>query len=501
MTNDDCGATGPRGAAEESGGSDLTATDADLERQQAKIVAAINALDADVVSLEEIENTVVVTGGDRDTALRTLVTALNAAAGADRWAFAPSPAPADLPAVVDQDVIRTAFIYNPSTVELVGDSEVLTDAPAFDNAREPLAQAFRPVGGSTVFAVVVNHFKSKSSGTEDGTGQGSANPERVAQAEALVPFASSFAESRGTDSIFLVGDFNSYSMEDPLQVLYRAGFDQVASDEPDEWSYSFSGLSGSLDHVLGNAGAAALVTGADIWGINAVEPVALEYSRHNYNATNFYRPDVYRASDHDPILVGLDLPGTQDAPVTLTAAADPARVRALTGRSEVTVTATAAEGTPAGLVEIFDGDRVIGSGDLVDGSATIRVGPFDSTGVHNLTVRYTGAEGFADTATSVSLRVTKAVPRLTVTTRPASPFPVTRRPLVVARLRSPGSVTGRVVVTSAGVTRRGRVEDGLARVRLPRYRSPGRYRILVRYAGDGLHTKVRSAVRVRVTRR
>ena len=32
----------------------------------------------------------------------------------------------------------------------------------------------------------MNHFKSKGSGPDDGTGQGSSNPNRVAEAEALV---------------------------------------------------------------------------------------------------------------------------------------------------------------------------------------------------------------------------------------------------------------------------------------------------------------------------
>ena len=52
----------------------------DLQRQQDKIVAAINALDADVVGLMEIENSEVV-DGVADEALGTLVTALNAAWG------------------------------------------------------------------------------------------------------------------------------------------------------------------------------------------------------------------------------------------------------------------------------------------------------------------------------------------------------------------------------------------------------------------------------------
>ena len=32
--------------------------------------------------------------------------------------------------------------------------------------------------------------------------------------------------------------------------------------------------------------------------------MACEYSRYNYNVTNFYAPDPFRASDHDPEIVG-----------------------------------------------------------------------------------------------------------------------------------------------------------------------------------------------------
>ena len=55
---------------------------------------------------------------------------------------------------------------------------MLFDDPAFDNAREPLAAVFKPVGARRrdEFAVIVNHFKSKGSGPNDGTGQGNSNP-------------------------------------------------------------------------------------------------------------------------------------------------------------------------------------------------------------------------------------------------------------------------------------------------------------------------------------
>ncbi|NJC21182.1 5'-nucleotidase [Arthrobacter pigmenti] len=279
-----------------------------LERQEAKIVAAINGLDADVVSLEEIENSAKF-GKDRDEALATLTAALNEATPGV-WDYVRSPA--DLPALENEDFIRTAFIYKRAAVETVGESVILDDNEAFSNARKPLAQTFNVVDGdeSTRFLVIANHFKSKGSGTgenaDQGDGQGASNADRIEQATALVAFADRLKTEEGTDKVFLAGDFNSYSAEDPMQVLYNAGYVNQGA-KTDGYSYVFSGQVGSLDHILASPAADATVSGVDVWNINAVESVALEYSRYNYNATNFYEPNQFRASDHDPVIVGLNL--------------------------------------------------------------------------------------------------------------------------------------------------------------------------------------------------
>lgn len=283
---------------------------ANLQRQETKIVAAINALDADVVSLEEIENSKAF-GKNRDAALSTLTDRLNAAAGAGTWAFVPSPA--TLPA--SEDVIRTAFIYRPAAVEPVGAS-VVHDVAAFDNAREPLAQTFRVAGGeaSTDFVVIANHFKSKGSGSgadaDQGDGQGASNASRVKQATALVTFADQVSSAAGTDKVLLAGDFNAYAQEDPIKVLTDAGYVDLGPTTGKE-TYLFDGLVGSLDHVLASPGAANAVTDTDIWNINSVEPIANEYSRFNYNVSNLYDTTAFRSSDHDPIVVGLELGGEE----------------------------------------------------------------------------------------------------------------------------------------------------------------------------------------------
>ncbi|GHD45551.1 ExeM/NucH family extracellular endonuclease [Mycetocola manganoxydans] len=300
VNNSDAAGCGVRGAADA----------ANLARQQAKIVNAINALDADVVSLEEIENSARV-DKDRDFALGVLVDALNADAGNDVWSFVPSPE--DVPE--NEDVIRTAYIYKADAVETVGTGRILLDSPAFSNAREPNAQAFKPAQGadSEAFIVIANHFKSKSDSGATGdnvdSGEGAYTGDRVRQAEALVAFADELTAEWGTERVFLTGDFNSYAQESPIQVLEDAGYISQG-DKSGKYTYQFGKAIGSLDYIFASGEADTTVTGADVWNINSVESIALEYSRYNYNATNFYDESPYRSSDHDPVLVGIDADST-----------------------------------------------------------------------------------------------------------------------------------------------------------------------------------------------
>ncbi len=50
------------------------------------------------------------------------------------------------------------------------------------------------------------------------------------------------------------------------------------------------------------------VTGVTEWHINADEPAVLDYNLEAPRDPALFDPDTpYRASDHDPIIVGLDL--------------------------------------------------------------------------------------------------------------------------------------------------------------------------------------------------
>ncbi|MET4096453.1 ExeM/NucH family extracellular endonuclease [Arthrobacter sp. UYCu712] len=300
------------------GGCDVrgAANAENLKRQQDKIAAAITKSGADVVSLMEVENSAQF-GKNRDDALSKLVDVLNIATPGI-WDYVRTPANA--PPLADEDMIRTAFIYKKAAAEPVGESIIHNDTVAFTSARKPMAQVFKPAGAADdkKFIAIANHFKSKgSAATPEDTdkGQGASNLARTAQAKSLLAFSDELQKSKGTDRVFLIGDFNSYAKEDPINVLTGAGYvnqDEKAknADGSAKHSYLFGGMVGSLDHILASPAANAVVTGADIWNINSVESVALEYSRYNNNVTDYYAPDPFRASDHDPVVVGLNLPVT-----------------------------------------------------------------------------------------------------------------------------------------------------------------------------------------------
>lgn len=279
-------------------------------RQRGKIIAALKAIDADVVGLVEIENDPADTG---TSALQDLVNALNAELGAGTYATVPDPADG-----TGTDEIRVALIYKPGRLTLAG--AALSD-PAPVNTRAPLAQAFATREGER-FSVIVNHFKSKhcagatGADRDQGDGQACYAARRSAQARQLKVFADRVAAASGSKRILLIGDLNAYGQEDPVRLLTAGGFvDLLARRQPPSYSYLFDGEAGYLDHALASTALAPRVRGVAHWHINADEPPYLDYRREPGqpactgcpSGTEVVTPTPYRASDHDPVLLGLDL--------------------------------------------------------------------------------------------------------------------------------------------------------------------------------------------------
>ncbi len=290
-------------------------TQEEFQRQHHKIVQAVMGLDADIIGLMELEND----GHGPDSAIAELVAGLNEASGEERYALIdPGSGP------MGDDAIAVGLIYRIATVAPVN-AAALLDAgvdPQFDDTknRPTLAQSFREQASGQVVTVVVNHFKSKGSscgvGDDDTAGQGNCNRTRTRAAQALACWLATDPTGGNSTAVLIVGDLNSYAEEDPIDALRAGGFIDLIQRHQgsDAYSYVFAGEAGYLDHALASESLVGQVTGVAEWHINADEASILDY--RSDNPDGFYRPDVFRASDHDPVLIGLDLGAANDNPIS-----------------------------------------------------------------------------------------------------------------------------------------------------------------------------------------
>jgi outer membrane biosynthesis protein TonB len=293
----------------------------EFERQRLKTLTSLLAMDADVIGLMEIEND----GYGPDSALQDLINGLNDETAPGTYDFIePSES-------LGTDAIRVALIYRPGNVTPVGAAAVLNEGP-FGQYRPALAQTFQHNESGEVFTVAVNHFKSKScsgaggENADQGDGQGCFNASRVEAAEVLSGWLAGDPTGSGDPDILIIGDLNAYAMEDPITTLIDAGYVnlimQFAGDEA--YSYVFSGQSGYLDHALATESLAAQTVNVLEWHINSDEPRTLDYNtefKSPAQVQSLFAPDPFRASDHDPVIIDLQLGagdriGTQEPEIT-----------------------------------------------------------------------------------------------------------------------------------------------------------------------------------------
>jgi predicted extracellular nuclease len=305
---------GANGAATDCRGAD---NQTEFNRQWPKTVAAIQAMNPDVLGVNELEND----GYGPDSAIQFLVDKLNAATAPGTYAFIDADAATGQTNALGTDAIKVSMIYKPAKVTPVGQTAVLNTV-AFVNggdsaprSRPSLAQAFQENATGNRFIVDINHLKSKGSACDipdAGDGQGNCNAERVNAAQELVTWLASDPTGTGDPDILLVGDYNSYAMEDPITTIKNAGYTNLISTliGEDAYSYVFDGQWGYLDHALASAGMASQVASVTEYHINSDEPSVLDYNT-NFKTTDLqntlYAADRFRVSDHDPVIVGLNL--------------------------------------------------------------------------------------------------------------------------------------------------------------------------------------------------
>ena len=309
--NDGTLSCGPAGNKQTCRGAE---TPAELQRQQDKLIPAILKLDADILGLVELENSQNAAGTEVKPQA-DIVARLNAALGSAVYSYVDT-------GIIGTDAIRVGLIYKPAKVSPVGVFSILDstdDARFIDTKNRPvLAQTFQEAGTGAKFTVAVNHLKSKGSNCLDvadpdtGDGQGNCNLTRTRAAEALVSWLASDPTASNDPDFLIIGDLNSYAKEDPITALINAGYTNLLDYfvGANAYSYVFNGQWGYLDHALASPTLLAQITGAAEYHINADEPSVLDYNTNFKNAsqvTNLYAADEYRTSDHDPVVIGLNL--------------------------------------------------------------------------------------------------------------------------------------------------------------------------------------------------
>ncbi len=297
-------------------------TEAELERQAEKIVAAMIEIDADIYGLMEIEN--------NETAPAHLVERLNATLGTDVFDFINT-------GVIGTDEIMVAIIYNTETVTPIGITQVLDDEAFTDpngigleDNRPAVVQTFMENASGESLTVVVNHLKSKGSGCgrrDDDPVQGNCNGTRTIAVQELVTWLETDPTETGETDILILGDLNAYAGEDPVEAAITGGgtfgySDLLGGPDSDSYTYLFNGQLGYLDHALASDSLLPQVTGAAVWHINADEIPEFDYNDTIHDAGEnqyekepdgnpLYEPSPFRSSDHDPVIVGLNLRGNQ----------------------------------------------------------------------------------------------------------------------------------------------------------------------------------------------
>ncbi len=292
----------------------------ELERQFAKLTVALDGLKSDVIGLMELEN-------DSDATLKTIVDRLNAAQaiGSNRnYSYIPT-------GVIGTDAIKVGLIYNNKAVTPVANGKAVLDALSFTDPlssgvpknRPALAQAFTETATGEVLNVVVNHLKSKGAGGDTGLdvdqkdGQAAFNATRTTAAKKLLDWIATKPTGNADADWVILGDINAYAKEDPIKAFEAAGYRNALptfTTEPPS-SYAFYNpidMSGALDHMMISGSLVKQAISADDWSINSSEGAFRDYnSDNNSNGSatirDFYTADPYRTSDHDPVMLDLDL--------------------------------------------------------------------------------------------------------------------------------------------------------------------------------------------------
>lgn len=265
----------------------------EAKRQHTKIIKALLTIDADVYGLVEVQQ------GQK--AVKKLTDALNSSQNNAHYSYINDGTSAN------GTYTKACYIYRDDRLAPI--RQLQSNDTGVKNRKK--AQGFELKENGEKFIYMLGHFKAKSgNGSGDNAdkndGQGVYNGDRMREATAMTTFAKSCASYFEDNDVIIMGDLNSYSMEDPIRIIENAGYENLIKKYGgnNAYSYVFHGTAGCLDHALANKPMAEQTSGCTVFHINADEPTVFGYSGYSY------QDNMYRCSDHDPVIVGLNLKKT-----------------------------------------------------------------------------------------------------------------------------------------------------------------------------------------------
>ena len=245
-----------------------------------KLSSALRSMHADVIACCEMQV------GSKAPAM--LVNAMNK--GGRRYAFIAMP-------MEDMDRIGGCFIYDtgrvrPYTMPL----SAYQDTTNHYYSRM-FAVGFEEIATGEKIIISVNHFKSK----RPGRTQYDTNLRRMQNADSLLAMLPKAIEAFGDEDVLLLGDYNCYTQEQPIQRIIRAGYtDMLPQGRSKNYSYSYKGEAGYLDRCFASPGMAKQIVRVQPWHVNA----DWYYSHGAYKMKD---KSKHRYADHDPIVVDVKL--------------------------------------------------------------------------------------------------------------------------------------------------------------------------------------------------
>ena len=250
--------------------------------QTLKICKAFKQIDADIYALCEIQK--------GDSAAEMLVDAMNRMAKKTQYAYVSH-------GWENSDMISCGYIYRVDKVRPYGETQYAYKDGRSHYRYRLMAHGFEELASGEKFVLNINHLRSKR-----GTGSES-NEKRMANVDSLLVMLDNIEQRQlfGDPDVLLVGDYNSYTQEEPIQTLVRAGYEDVLMrDDSTGYSYVYHSEAGYLDRVFASQTMVGQVTHVAVYHLNT----DYFYSRGFKRGLD---ETMFRYADHDPILIRVEL--------------------------------------------------------------------------------------------------------------------------------------------------------------------------------------------------